>query len=211
MPEQAVSDVARVAAGDDRMRYDNPAMTLHWATAVLVISMWLIAQAWGFAPRHAPIRGTLHELHISLGLCLIVVLAARIFWRIGPSRRVPPADTGLVELAARAVHYFLYALLIAVVTAGVFNTWLQADPMTFFWLFTIPPAMAKNHALGHTVNTIHEWIANTIIILAGLHAAAALFHHYVLGDDVLLRMVPGRRARRAERATPAPPGAPKNC
>jgi cytochrome b561 len=51
---------------------------------------------------------------------------------------------------------------------------------------------------------LHYWVATTIIMLAGLHAAAALFHHYVLRDDVLWRMLPGLRARRAEAATPDP-------
>lgn len=204
---QAVCDAARVAAGDDRVRYDNPAMALHWATALLVITLWLIAQAWGFLPRGTPARLALQSIHVSLGLTLLVVLAARIAWRLGPSRRLPPADTGWLEVAARGVHYLLYALLICIVIAGLFNRWLHGDPMTFFWLFTIPSPVAKSKALAGTVNAIHNWLGYAILAVAAAHAAAALFHHYVMRDDVLLRMIPGRRARRAEAAASPPPGA----
>lgn len=210
MQRQAVSDATRVVAGDDRVRYDGPAMILHWATAALVLTLWLIAQVWGYFPRDAPERHTLQALHVSLGLVLILALAGRIAWRIGPSRSLPPADTGWVEVAALGVHYLLYALLICIVIAGLFNRWLHGDPMTFFSLFTIPSPVAKNTDWAGVVNGVHGWLADAILILAGLHAAAALFHHFVLRDDVLLRMIPGS-ARRAEASTPSPPGAPPQC
>lgn len=209
MPRQMLADATRVVAGDDRVRYDQPSIGLHWATAIVVVALWLLAQVWGFFPQESPVPPTLISLHVSLGLGLILVLAARIAWRIGPARRVLPADTGSVETAARGVHYLLYGLLVCVVIAGLFNRWLHGEPMTFFWLFTIPSPVAKSKALASTINEVHGWIANTILILAALHALAALFHHFVLRDDVLLRMLPGRQARRAEAATPPPPGAPK--
>ena len=204
MSEQLVSDATRIAAGDDRVRYDDAAMALHWATAVLVVALWLMAQAWDFLPRDSPAQRTLQGLHVSLGLTLILVLAARITWRLGPSRGLPPADKGWVEVAARGVHYLLYGLLVCVVLAGLFNRWLHGDPMTFFWLFTIPSPVAKSDALANTVNEVHGWIANTILILAGLHAAAALGHHFVLRDDVLLHAPrPARPPCRGDDATSA--------
>ena len=39
---------------------------------------------------------------------------------------------------------------------------------------------------------VHELLANALLILAGIHAAAALIHHYVFGDRTLVRMLPGR-------------------
>lgn len=198
MAKPVVADATRVVAGDERVRYDQPSMAVHWATVALVVTLWLLAQAWGFFPHDSPVPPILQSLHVSLGLVLILVLAARIGWHIGPARRVPPADTGWMEIAARGVHYLLYALLVCVVILGLFNRWLRGDPMTFFWLFTIPSPVAKSKALAHTINGVHGWIGHTILILAALHALAALFHHFVLRDGVLLRMLPGRRARRAE-------------
>ena len=183
-------DRATVAAGD-RVRYDPPAMTLHWLTALLVLTLWTLAQAWGFVQRGTPLRHELQALHVSLGLVLIVVLALRIGWRAGPSRRLPPAATGAAELAARAMHYLLYALLLAEVALGLGFRWAGPDPLGFFGLFTIPAPFALTQQQGRTIAELHQWIGNSIVALAALHALAALFHHLWLRDDTLLRMLPG--------------------
>jgi cytochrome b561 len=181
-----------VASGDDRARYDPPAMTLHWLTALLVLTLWTLAQAWGFLQHGTPLRHELQALHVSLGLVLIVVLALRIGWRAGPSRRLPPAATGAAELAARAMHYLLYALLLAEVALGLGFRWAGPDPLGFFGLFTIPAPFALTQQQGRTIAELHQWIGNSIVALAALHALAALFHHLWLRDDTLLRMLPGR-------------------
>ena len=181
-----------VAGGGDRVRYDPPAMTLHWLTALLVLTLWALAQAWGFLQHGTPPRHELQALHVSLGLVLIVVLALRIGWRAGPSRRLPPAATGAAELAARAMHYLLYALLLAEVALGLGFRWAGPDPLGFFGLFTIPAPFALTQQQGRTIAELHQWIGDSIVALAALHALAALFHHLWLRDDTLLRMLPGR-------------------
>jgi cytochrome b561 len=203
MTTKVITEVTRVAAGDDRVHYDAVEMALHWTTAVLVITLYLLAQAWGFLDR-GPLRHALQSLHVSLGLLLAATLLARILWRVGPGRSLPPATTGLVELAAKTSHYALYTLLVAVVGLGLCFRWAQGEPLAFFGLFALsaPYPFVKEQA--QTLGDLHYWVATTIIMLAGLHAAAALFHHYVLRDDVLWRMLPGLRAKRAEAATPDP-------
>lgn len=204
MSSRLTIEATRIAAGDDRVRYDGLEMSLHWATAVLVVTNYLLAQIWDFLQRGTPLRHGMQSLHVSLGLVLTVVLIARIAWRIGPGRRVPPATTGLVELASQVVHYALYALLIAVVGLGFAFRWAQGEPLSFFGLFSIPSPYAFAKGQAHTIGEIHNWVATIIIIIAGLHAAAALFHHFVLRDDVLWRMLPGLKARQAEARAPDP-------
>ena len=38
--------------------------------------------------------------------------------------------------------------------------------------------------------TVHYWLSWTLVAIAFLHVAAAIKHHFVLGDDVLRRMLP---------------------
>jgi cytochrome b561 len=204
VPSNLAVEPTRVAAGDDRLRYDGVEIALHWGTALLVAALWLIAQAWGFLPRGSAPRHALQSVHVSVGLLFAAVLAARILWRLGPGRRPLPATTGAVELASKAVHFVLYALLLAQTALGVLWRWGTGDPLSLFGLFAIPSPAAFSKADARLFGDLHGTIANVIMVLAGLHAAAALFHHYVLRDDVLWRMLPRRWARRAARKVPDP-------
>lgn len=196
MPSRLAAQITRVAAGDDRVRYDGFAMALHWSTAVLVLLQFLLAEFWGFADR--PSRHLMVVAHMSFGILLTVVIAVRILWRWLPGHRVKDATTGIVELASKAVHYLLYGLLAAQAILGFVLRWSGNEAMSFFGLQIPPPFAPVSKETNHLIGTAHNWIGWVIIILACGHAAAALFHHYVLKDDVLWRMLPGLQARRAE-------------
>jgi cytochrome b561 len=186
----AIAVATRIAAGDDRTRYDSVAITLHWLTAALVIEQFLIAEVWGFFER--PARQFLLSTHTSLGVLLGAVLITRIIWRLVPGHQVRAADVGWVEVASKTVHYALYGLLALQVVLGFGVRWSDNKALSLFgWLIPSPFASASNET-HHFLGEAHEWFAWTIIILASVHAAGALFHHYVLRDDVLLRMLPLR-------------------
>jgi len=129
------------------------------------------------------------SVHISLGLCLGVLLAAQILWRSKWGRVLPPADKGLLQSLTKTVHYALYALLIVMVLVGIFLVYVRGD--NFFGLFSVPAFDPNNKALRHNVGELHGTIATIILILAGLHASAGLIHHYLWHDGVLRRMLPG--------------------
>ena len=172
----------------DAPRYDRGTIALHWLTAALVVVMWLIAQ---FIDDFQPAgRIYARSSHILLGLLLIGVLVVRLVWRATGGRKLPPAATGPMQVAATAVHYVLYALLIALLAAGVANALVRGDNiLNLYQLTSIAPG---NTALRHNVEDVHGLLANAILILAGLHAAAALVHHFVWKDQVLRRMIPNR-------------------
>ncbi|KGM31738.1 cytochrome b [Inquilinus limosus] len=173
-------------------RYDRTTILLHWLTALFVILLFALAEIWGFLPRGTPVRKGAQALHISCGLLLTVVLIARLLWRGTQGRRLPPATGGLQHLAAKAAHHALYLLLAAQVVLGFLFRWAQGEPFQFFGLFDVPAAFAPDHDLAGTIGDLHNTVAWIIIVLAGLHAAAALVHHYALRDGVLRRMLPGR-------------------
>ena len=188
-------------AGDDRQHYDGLEIGLHWATATFVVALWLISQIWEYFPRGDATRLGLQSFHVSLGLLFAVVLLVRILWRLGPGRRPLPATSGFMEVASEGVHYLLYGLLIAQVVLGVLWRWGKHDPLGFFALFVIPSPFDFVRATVNRFGDLHGLVANIILIVAGLHAAAALFHYYIMKDNVLWRMLPLRRMRRE--ASPA--------
>jgi cytochrome b561 len=197
MPSAAGAATAGQVADVATDRYDSVEIVLHWATAVLVVVLYALAETWDFAPHNSAFQRGMQSIHVSFGLLLALVLVARVAWKAGPGRRVAPASSGLVQLATASVHYALYVLLAAEVVLGVLNRWGHHDPLSFFGAFTIPEAINFSKDQTHTINQLHNWVGNTIVILAGLHACAALAHHYVLHDGILQRMLPAARSRTA--------------
>lgn len=169
--------------------YDRLAIALHWLTAFLVVSLFALAEIWGFLP-HGALRKTLEGIHVSLGCLLVVVVVARILWRLLGAAR--PAHPGTMGKFAEAGHGVLYLLLLAMVVSGPLKRWAAGHALNVFWLFSIPSPIAAVPALRAPVSLVHFWAAWAIIVVAGLHAAVALFHHYLLKDGVLRRMIPAR-------------------
>jgi len=169
--------------------YDGATITLHWLTAGLVVLLWGIAQVIDLFPKGPP-RIAARSTHILLGVVLGIVLVVRMIWRSNSGRRLPRAAPGWVGATTTLVHYALYALVAATVALGVFNAWVRGDH--FFGLFALPKFDPNNTGLKETVEDLHGTFANTVLIVAGVHAAAALVHHFALRDGVLRRMLPGK-------------------
>lgn len=172
--------------------YGTVAMILHWAVVVLVASAWLTGQ-FGHALPRGPQREAGELVHIVLGLSILALIAARLFWRMADPPTQDPAIGRWSELAARAMHYVLYALLVAAPVAGIAVQFARGHALPVFGLFEIASPWAADRTFAHTVKEVHEVLANALLVLVGLHAAAALVHHYVLHDRTLLRMLPRSR------------------
>ena len=198
MADRDAFDVAtRIAAGDDKTDYDDVAIALHWATAILVLIQFLLGVTWDYFAK--PMREDMQTLHISLGLLLTVVIVARIVWRLMPGHQRPAIVNGWVKMASKGVHYLLYLLLVIQAGLGFAWRWAQGHEVGFFGLFAIPgPYGALSRPTRHLLSEFHEKTAWAIVIIAFGHALAALYHHYRLRDRVLGRMLPP--ARRSEAA-----------
>lgn len=190
MSAPAVS-AATAAMPPQRPPFDGVTIGLHWATAVIVLAMFATAflrEQW-----HDDIaRATLLELHRSLGLTVWVATALRLAWRLTKAA-LPPFPAHLTRTHRAVVtlsEYGLYALLLGQPATGLAATLLRGHPFALFGL-QVPQLMPEDPALRAVFHTVHELGAWTLGALAAGHAAAALFHHFVLRDDVLHCMAPG--------------------
>lgn len=181
----------RIAAGDDGTNYDRVAIALHWATAFLVIANFTLAQTWDWFAK--PVKGLMEDTHMSFGVLLAAAVIARLVWRWLPGHQLSSLEAGWVRLASKATHYLLYGLLVIEAGLGFAFRWGAGRPMEFFGLGIPPLTGAIDKALRHDLREIHEWVGWAIIILALIHALAALYHHYALKDRVLERMLPAVR------------------
>ncbi|QYE33100.1 MULTISPECIES: cytochrome b [Sphingosinicellaceae] len=171
-------------------RYDRRTIAAHWLVAALVIGQWASGRTIDWFPKGAP-RIDARSVHLVLGTLLTAALIYRLYWRLGRGRRFP-VDAGSIDGRVAAVmQAALYATLVVVVGLGLWNEALRGDSL--FNVISLPKfgAYAKEarHLLSNQVTTWHSLAANLLLILAGLHAAAALVHHYVLRDGTLQRML----------------------
>lgn len=186
-PETTETLEQATAAIGTPARYDGVSILLHWMTAALVVLLWALGQTIDWFPKGAP-KIDARSTHFLLGVTLGIVLLVRVAWRASAGRSLPLADKGWLGAAAKAVHYGLYALVAATVVLGIFNAWQRGDIV--FNVFTIPKLIPGDLTLKRTLEDLHGDFADVVLIVAGLHAAAALVHHYLLRDSVLRRMLP---------------------
>jgi cytochrome b561 len=172
-------------------RYDRVTIGFHWLTAALVVLLFGSAWIWDHAPRELHWRQPLEAVHVSFGIVFGAVVLGRLVWRWVRGRKLP-ADAGLQGLVSKLVHLALYALLILQVGLGFGVRWLQGEDFSFFGLFSLPHLFAPDRSLAHTLEEFHNLAAWAILAVAGAHAVAALYHHYVARDGVLKRMIPAR-------------------
>ncbi len=138
-----------------------------------------------------PVQNTLFDLHRSFGVVILVLVLVRLPYRLfagapPPEPSLPRWQLGL----SHAVHWLLYLFLLAMPIVGWVGTSAYGAPITVFWLFELPPIVAKNEALA---TSLLGWHATAGLIMGALvlvHIAAALYHRFVRHDGVLARMLP---------------------
>jgi cytochrome b561 len=174
-------------------RFSAFAQVLHWLTAILVLVAFIYGPGGSEAHVYASARDFDRHLHESLGISVLALTALRLLWRAFDKRPDPTHGARWMMVTASVVQAALYVLLFAVPFTAITGAWLEGHALTFLWGMQIPPPISEHHAVGTTIAEIHTWLGDTILWVAGLHAVAGLYHHFVLKDGVLTSMLPLRR------------------
>jgi cytochrome b561 len=176
-------------------RWNAFSIALHWLVFLLVLATALIGLTMDDLPR-GMLKLRVFTLHKSLGITILALVAVRLLWRV--FSRAPAALAGTPRWQrwlAGGTHVALYYLLLAVPLSGwVYNS-LSDIPLRWFGLFPIPALTGPDRAAAHDAEEWHELLAYTLAGLVFVHAVAALAHHYLWRDAVLLRMLPARFSR----------------
>jgi len=171
-------------------RYSVPAQVLHWLTAVLVLLAFIYSPGGSEERVYASARDFERQLHETLGVCVLTLVVLRMLWRAVDEHPKSPAVPRWMRLSAGVVQAALYVLLFAVPLTAIGGAWLEGHALTLLGGIVVPPPVPKSHALGAKIAEVHTWLGDAILWVAGAHAAAALFHHFLLKDNVLLSMLP---------------------
>jgi cytochrome b561 len=174
-------------------RYGNPSIALHWLMLVLLVAVYACIELRVNFPKGSGLREGLKTAHFMLGLSVLLLTAARLVLDLtGTAPPIVPEPPRSQRLLALAMHASLLALLLALPVLGWLLLSAEGKAIPFFGL-NLPPLLAENKVYAGWFKTIHETGATVGYILVGLHAAAALYHHHVMRDNTLQRMMPQRR------------------
>jgi cytochrome b561 len=168
------------------------ARVMHWCTLLAVIASVVLALSRDWVDDD-DLTDTLLNAHRYAGLAVLALTLLRLSIRLTATA----PDHGLTRwqrLAATATHHLLYLLLLGMpimgwLTSNAHGVALKIGPIA------LPTLLARNHDLGDVLGKIHELGAWVFLGLIGLHAAAALYHHWMLRDGVLTSMLRGRSTR----------------
>jgi superoxide oxidase len=167
-------------------------VALHWVTFVLVVVVYCCMELRGLAPRGSGLRALMRNAHVQLGTLVFLLTALRLALRFrNPWPAIAPRPAAWIVGSATALHVALYGLLLALPVVGWLMLGAEGRSVPFLGV-DWAPFIAPDRALAHRLEELHELLAKVGYALVGLHAAAALAHHYFWRDDTLARMLPRR-------------------
>ena len=170
-------------------RYGPGAVVFHWIVAALIVFLGGLGLLFDDIPRQA--RPFWINVHGCVGLVYLALVIGRLAWRA--THRPPdlPPDIGEFDRrSSLAVHHLLYALMLVIPLFGIV-AYVWHGRVFDYGLFQLNFGVAMNRGVFHPAEFVHQWLAYALFGLAGLHAAAALYHHIVRRDGILMRMLPG--------------------
>jgi cytochrome b561 len=175
-----------------RARYGSVAQSFHWLTVILVSAAYLTSIGGSEQQVYATATDAARQMHETIGVGVVAITLLRLFWRA--LDRTPESSTVApwMRLSSRVVQIALYGLLIALPVTGILGAWWEGHAVTLYGFGNADPIVPTAHDLGQAVASLHTLLGNVILWLAGIHAAAAIFHHVVLRDRVLTTMLPSR-------------------
>ena len=173
-------------------RYSPVAVWLHWTMAVLILFSAILGfflDGWPKASKLFMIN-----IHAQVGLLVLVLLLARIWWRrTHTPPELPPEVSEISRRVSHPAHLLIYVLMLVTPVVGIV-AFVWHGRVFDFGLFSIDFGVKVNSPVFHEAEDIHLWLTYGLLALVGGHAIAALWHHFVSRDTVLLRMLPARNS-----------------
>ena len=180
------------------LRYGDTAIIFHWIIAILIIALLAIGKYMTGLEENDPVRFELTQWHKSFGISVLVLSILRLLWRF--THKPPPEPASLPtwqKHVSGLVHLGLYALMLALPITGwimVSASPLNLDTLLFGvipWPHIPPfPELANKESIASSFHDYHELASSVLIVLVLAHIGAALKHHLIDKDTILLRMLP---------------------
>lgn len=183
-----------MAVKNSETSYGSVAKFFHWGMFLLISGLVVV----GFymhglpadTPEQAGYKYDLYDQHKAFGIVALILVTIRLGWRLkNPVPKMPDGMRKIELLSAHAMHILLYFLMFAQPLSGWLRSSYGGHDTEIFGM-ALPMLVAKDKGLEDFFHETHEMLASVLIAAFLLHVGAALYHHFVRKDDVLLRMSP---------------------
>ena len=173
---------------EDRWGHDS--QLLHWSIVVLIVVLGYLGLTMTDLA-NSPDKIRLNSLHKSIGLTLLELVMLSLLWRVYAGAPRPlPGSPAWQERIATLTHFALYVLLLAIPISGWILNSATGFPLQWFGMINLPAIAGRDAGLRELAATWHEWLFWALVLLALVHAAAAIYHHLFQHDATLARMLP---------------------
>lgn len=181
--------------------YSGTAKLLHWLIAGFVIALLSIGIMMTRIS-DLQLKYELYQLHKSMGVTVLGLMIPRVVWRLAAKPPALPLHMAAWERgAAHGTHVLLYLLLLAMPLTGWATVSAAPPPFNFpaqlYTLIAWPHipfveqlTLDQKKTVEPYLKNVHAALGWTLLVLAGLHIAAALRHGFILKDGIMLRMLP---------------------
>ncbi len=173
-------------------RYTPTAVALHWLMAALLAVLFGVGLYMHDLPL-SPWKLKIFSWHKWAGVTAFLLVLVRFAWRT--AHRPPPLPRSMpaaLQFAAHAGHAALYALMVAIPLTGWLMSSAKGIQTVYFGVLPIPDLLGKNKELGELLTGVHAWLNYLLAAVVAGHAGAAIKHHLIDRDDILMRMLPRR-------------------
>jgi len=173
-----------------RLHYGTIAKTFHWLIMALLAVQYPIG--WLMPDIHRGQQpGAPMTFHVSFGITILILIVLRFAWRlthpVAPESSLPPWQ----RLSSGVVHWLLYALVLGTTVTGWLFASFRGWSLSYFYLAPLPMLAADNAAAGKAIDGLHQAMELALIVMIGIHVAAAVAHRWFYRDQVMQRMLPG--------------------
>ncbi len=172
------------------LAYTSTAKTLHWLMAILFFGLLALGFYMSDLPL-SPEKLQYYSWHKWVGVTTFLLVWLRLFWRVTHRpHALPASQPKLMQRAANAGHFLLYGLMIIIPLSGWLMSSAKGIQTVWFGVLPIPDLLSKNKEVGNLLKSIHENLNFLFVAVIAGHIGAALKHHFIDKDDILIRMLP---------------------
>jgi len=164
------------------------AKLFHWLIALAIFALIFVGFTMS-SMESSPDKFELYKMHKASGVVVLILVLLRLIWKYTNKTVEPPADLpSILKLAAKSGHFMLYVFMFLMPISGIMMSRFSGFDVSVFNLFIIPAAEKNTQVAGifHQIHAIGIWFFIVVIVL---HIGAALYHHFIRKDNVLMRMI----------------------